>query len=168
MLPCNRHRWREQCCAGFDKASTEPVPATVSLALCRGESPLCYSLSLNIQSPQSGRLGAAALHIPADRLYVLVAMHQKKYCRRPSQVGATGRLCDDSVCRALMINERHSRRREIHGSSGSRTLGRAMRNRYSGHLNQIKTPPCQNLNPPLILITRRSSRTPIRPKSTVF
>ena len=68
----------------------------------------------------------------------------------------------------LLINECHSRRREIHGSSGSRTLGRAMRNRYSGHVNRIKTPPCQNLNPPLILITRRSFRTPIRPKSTVF
>jgi hypothetical protein len=27
-------------------------------------------------------------------------MHQKRYRSRPSQVGATGRLYDDSVCRA--------------------------------------------------------------------
>ena len=76
------------------------MPATVSLVLCRGESPLCYSLSLNIQSPYSGRLGTTALHIRVDRFYVLVAMHQKRYRSWPSQVGATGRLYDDSVCRA--------------------------------------------------------------------
>ena len=100
MLPRNRHRWREQCCADVDKASTKPVPATATLALCRGESPLCNSLSLNIQSPYSGRLGTAVLHTRVDRLYVLVAVHQNRYRRRPSQVGATGRLYDDSDCRA--------------------------------------------------------------------
>ena len=103
MLPRNRHRWRKQCCADVDKASTKPVPAAVSLALCRGESPLCYSLSLNIQSPYSDRLGTTALHIRVDRFYVLVAMHQKRYRSWPSQVGATGRLYDDSVCRAPIV-----------------------------------------------------------------
>ena len=66
-------RWREQFCADIDKASTKPVPATVSLALCRGESPLCYLLSLNIYSPYSGRLGTHyTLHIRVDCFYMLL------------------------------------------------------------------------------------------------